>query len=54
MIIWDHELIMRLLDVGAQPWLTVQMVQGKKYLDFYWCSWGYLDLAIVSALLRII
>ena len=32
MIIWAHELTMMLLDVGAQPWLTVQMVRGMEYL----------------------
>ena len=29
MTIWDLELIMRLLVAGAQPWLTVLMVQGQ-------------------------
>lgn len=30
MIIWDLELTMMPLVVGAQPWPTVQMEQGKK------------------------
>ena len=42
MIIWAHELIMMLLDVGAQQWHTVQMVLGVSYLLS--CIGGCLDL----------
>lgn len=33
MIIWDLVLIMKLLVVGAQPWLIVLMVQGIYILN---------------------
>ena len=37
MIIWDLVLIMKLLDVGVQPWPIVLMVQGPIYSTVATC-----------------
>ena len=47
MIIWDLVLIMKLLDVGVQPWPIVLMVQGPIYstvatciIELYYLFWS--------------